>query len=241
MEVNILKEPRRSTIAIAGSAGLRSVGLIAIDHLRHTWKPIKIADIYSPNFPVAYHGIPYAGTTGESGVRVRQGIVELPKVEFYMKNKYIIVRGYHADFFGQYKVARKTVELLERFKVKKVISLGGYVPLEPRPLTESRKVSYCSTDPKVVKSGEMDEKGIEKKEPGPFLGFSGLIMGECLKKGIPCIGLFGETEPLDEDPLNPDPPAAKALLEKLAMILNIEIDTRGVVKRRTPSVDRSYI
>jgi|Deesub1362A_J573_1020465.scaffolds.fasta_scaffold02021_6 proteasome assembly chaperone (PAC2) family protein len=244
MELNIkfLKKLRVSNgTAIAGSAGLRSSGLLAINHLIKELKPEKIAELYSSNFPVAYYGIPYAGTIGEGGVMVEKDLAELPRVEFYHKDNYVIVKGYHADIFGQYIVARKSVELLVDIGVAEIISLGGYVPVEPRPLTEKRRVSYCTNDPELIKSKKMEKLGIEKKEPGPFLGFSGLIIGEGQKKGIKCIGLFGETEAITEDPLYPDPLAAKALLEKLSRFLNLPMDIEGLISRGQPSVERSYV
>lgn len=246
MWVNYLKKPKfegaKGNIAIAGSPGLRSIGLIAVDYLIKEWKPEKFAELYSPNFPITYNGIPYAGTTGESGVGVKEGIVELPKIEFYQKDNLILTRGYHADLFGQYEVAAKVAELYKEFKVEKIFSLGGYVPLGSKGiLGEKRKVSYCATYPDAIKSGEMEKLKIEKKEPGSFLGFSALVLGIGWVKGIKGIGLFGETVPYEDEPLSPDPYAAKDLLEKFGEVLGIKIDTSKLIEKKKPSMEVGYI
>jgi hypothetical protein len=243
MEVKYLLKPKvKGAIAIAGSPGLRSVGLIAVDRIIEELKPKKFAELHSPNFPISYHGIPYVGTTGEGGAGVREGVAYLPKVKFYYKDNLIVTRGYHADLFGQYAVASKVVELYQDLGVEEIITLGGYVPIEAKErLREKREVSYCASHPDIITSEKMEGLGIKKKERGPFLGFSALVLGIGWLRGIKGIGLFGETTPDHENPLNPDPYAAKALLEKLNLILGIKINTSKMIKKKRPSAELGYL
>jgi proteasome assembly chaperone (PAC2) family protein len=58
---------------------------------------------------------------------VEAGAVDFPKVQFYAAPpNLIIVRGYHANFEGQYVIAKKIVEFLSELKVKRMIVIAGY-------------------------------------------------------------------------------------------------------------------
>ncbi len=242
-EIKYLKRltPKGGT-AIVGSPGLRSVGSIAIDHLIEKLELDAFAELYSPSFPISYDGIPYAGSPGEAGCEVEEGVVGMPKVRFYLWDDLVVTRGYQAELHGQYGVARKVVELYSEWGVDKMFTLGGYVPLSkaPNEPLDMRKVSYCATYTGAIKSGEMEKLDIEKKEVGPFLGFTALVMGLGMMKGIKGIALFGETLPNYEDPLDLDPKAAEALLGKLSQILGTEIDTNGLVKEVAPEESPAY-
>jgi hypothetical protein len=233
MEIRFFGKPK-GEIAVVGSPGLRSVGLIAANHLIKEWHLKKFAQMYSSSFPVTYHGIPYYGTTGEGGSKVEEGMAELPKIDFYTKDNFIVVRGYHADLLGQYKVASKVVDLIKEIKIKYIIALGGYVSQSP---SKERKVCYCATYPEIIKSKKMERLGIGKKEAGPFLGFTALVLGIGHLKGIKGIALFGETTLDSENPLKPDKLAAKALLKKLSSFLRKEID----ISRLGESINLGYI
>ncbi len=228
-EIIYLKKPKlRGATAIAGSQGLRSVGSVAIDYLIERWKPELFAELHSSSFPVLYHGVPYAGATGEAGIKVQKGMVDAPKIEFYQGKKLVITKGYQAEFSGQYKVARTVIDLYKELDVKRIIVLGGYVHrAQDKPLSEKpRGVSFCATTPKIVK--EMEKLGLGSEYIGPFLGFSALVLGVGMREGIEGIALFGETVPDFDRPTNPDPAAATAVLEKLSLVLGIEIDTSGL-------------
>lgn len=212
------KKPKfKNPIAILGAPGLRSVGKIAIDHLIRDLKPELFAELYSPNFPVVYYFSPsYVGTPGEAGTKVENGVVELPKIKFYSHKNLIIVKGYQADFYGQYDTALKVLDFLEKFGVKKIIVLGGHA--------RGVKGVHCvATNPEIVE--EMKKFGIEKSEEGPFYGFSGLVLGLSMLKDMKGICLLGMTAPNFKNPEHPDPLATKTLLDKLSEILKISINT----------------
>ncbi len=224
--IDILKKPElKNPVAVVGSQGLRSIGLIAVDHMIMEWKLEQFATLHSPHFPIVYHGLPYEGTQGVAGSAVRDGVVNIPKIEFYEKSNIIITRGYHADHEGQYKVAVKVVDFFKELGVRRIISLGGFVH-DKFSLDEERRISVCGTNEKIIE--EVAGNGISVDYTGPFLGFSALVLGVGMSRGIEGIAIFGQTVPDTENPLSPDPVAAKALLEKLSKILKIEIDTKGM-------------
>jgi proteasome assembly chaperone (PAC2) family protein len=216
----------QSPIAIVGSQGLRSVGLVAIEHLIEEWGGEPFAEAYSTNFPVLYQGVPYAGVPGLAGSIINEdGTAEFPKANFFIHDRYIIVKGYNPDNRGQYPVAQEVVEFLKRLGTSRIITLGGFVS-QKSGIDKDRMVSFCATDSTGLKT--MKEKGLQVHYTGPFLGFSALVLGLGHGNGIPGVGLFGQTVPFEENPLLPDPPAAKALLEALERILGVRIDTSSM-------------
>ncbi len=224
--IEILKKPKlKDPVAVVGSQGLRSIGLIAIDHMIMEWNLKQFATLHSSHFPIVYHGLPYEGVSGEAGSAVKDGVVNVPKIEFYEKSNVIITRGYHADGEGQYEVAVKVADFFKDMGVKRIISLGGFVHNKFN-LDEERRVSICGTNEKIIE--EVAKKGVSVDYTGPFLGFSALVLGAGMSRGIEGFALFSQTTPDQENPLNPDPVAAKALLKKLSSILETEIDTKDM-------------
>jgi len=213
----IVKEP----IAIVGSPGLRSIGKIAVDYLIEELKPRLIAELYSPYFPVLYQTKPsyvsHPDYPGQAGILLKGGQVELPRVEFYLLSfpKLLITKGYHANFKGQYEVANQVLDFYQEFGVKRMIVIAGYG-------MKGKEVCCAATDLELIK--ELKEYGIDTGYEGLFYGFSGLVFGLGMLRDIKGTCLFGRTQPNLEDPEYPDPKAAKAVLERLSILLNSTID-----------------
>lgn len=213
-------------VAVLGAQGLRSAGIVAIDHLIKVWEGKKYATMYSPHFPVVYEGLPYAGVPGVPGAGVADdGLIRVPGIEYFHAGNIIIIKGYHPDNLGQYKVVEKVVDNLAELGVKKVITMGGFV-METLPVEGDRKVSFCATTKDIHK--DMQSRGMEVSYVGPFYGFSGLILGACQRRDIDGLGLFGQTVPHVDDPTFPDPESARVMLNILGDLLEKEIDTEGI-------------
>ncbi|MBT0160127.1 hypothetical protein G4O51_09095 [Candidatus Bathyarchaeota archaeon A05DMB-2] len=208
-----LKKP----VAVVGSPGLRSVGNLVVNQLIDATKAELTAELYSSHLPLIYHTKPsYVShylLPGVGGARVKQGRVDLPKVQFYTcpSPSIVIVKGYHANFTGQYSVAEKVVEFLSEFGVSRIVVTAGYG-------SETRKVCCAATSPDIIR--EMKETlNLEVEYTGPFYGFSGLVFGLAKLKGIAALCLFAGTEPAPEDPEFPDPTASAIILEVLNQML----------------------
>ncbi|NOZ77033.1 MAG: hypothetical protein GXO65_05050 [Euryarchaeota archaeon] len=229
-----------SPTAIVGSQGLRSVGIVAIEHLIDTWKGELFAEMYSSRFPVVYQGVPYAGVPGLPGsIITEEGTVESPRVEFYSHGSFIIVKGYNPDNMGQYAAGQAVVEFLKDLGTSRIITLGGFVHPGAAMDPVERRISFCATDMDQLKT--MEEAGLQVYYTGPFLGFSALVLGLGKEEGIPGAGLFGQTVPYEENPLLPDPPAARALLEVLARVLGADIDTSGIPLPEPVDIDEELL
>jgi uncharacterized protein len=208
-----LQEP----VAIVGSPGLRSIGKLVVDQIIKKTKAELTAEIYSTHLPVVYHTKPsyvsHYSLPGIGGVRVKQGQVDLPKVQIYTcaSPSLIITNGYHANFAGQYNVANRVISFLNDFGVTRIIVVAGYG-------SKTRKVCCAATSPIIIQ--EMKEKlKIEVDYVGPFYGFSGLVFGLAKLKEIDALCLFAGTEPNPDDPEFPDPKASEILMEVLNKIL----------------------
>ncbi len=181
---------RQVRLAIASSPGLRAVGFGALKRLMDKVKPSLIAQIFCHHFPTLHDTTPsYAakpGAYGFAGVILSGGIPEYPTVKIYYSSKpeAIIVEGYHANFYGQYEVAEATVNILKRFKVKRLIVLAGYA-LEGEP------VCCAASSSEILK--EAEKFGVKPRYVGSFIGFSGLLAGLALTEGLEVLCRFGRT------------------------------------------------
>jgi proteasome assembly chaperone (PAC2) family protein len=210
-----LKQP----IAVVGSPGLRSIGELVVEQLVNKTRAELVAELYSTHLPLVYQTKPsYAShyaLPGIGGARVKQGQVDLPRVQFYACSSpsMILAKGYHANFEGQYEVADKVVDFLGEFGVTRIIVAAGYG-------SKTRKVCCAATNPNLIR--EMKEKfQIEVDYTGPFYGFSGLVFGLAKRKGIDALCLFAGTEPTPEEPEFPDPKSSDAILAVLNQMLSL--------------------
>jgi proteasome assembly chaperone (PAC2) family protein len=210
-----LKQP----IAVVGSPGLRSIGELVVEQLISKTRAELVAELYSTHLPLVYQTKPsYAShyaLPGIGGARVKQGQVDLPKVQFYACSSppMILAKGYHANFAGQYDVADMVVACLSEFGVTRVIVAAGYG-------SKTRKVCCAATNPDLVR--EMKEKfQIDVDYTGPFYGFSGLVFGLAKRKGIDALCLFAGTEPKPEEPEFPDPKSSEMILAVLNQVLSL--------------------
>lgn len=212
--------------AIVASTGLRSVGLIAIDHLIKKWNTSLFAELVSPYFSVIYRGPSYFAPEGIPGVYHKGGLIENPAVKFYIdeEKNVILVRGHQASssdkggFRGQYEVAEKVYELFESLNVEKIIVLA----------------SHGGGDADIYYAGNKNMLGdmdMNPRETGSFSGFSGLILGLSYTRNMDCLSLFART---DADVANleiPDYKAAVTLVRYLSKTLGIPIDVSELIPR----------
>jgi len=223
-------------VAIVGSRGLRSVGKIAIDYLIERLHPTLIDELYSPHFPIVYQTQPsYAAHPdypGEPGVWIQKDRVQLPKVEFYLSKspKLLLTRGYHANFQGQYSVAEQVLNVYEKNSVSQLFVLAAYGAGEG-------DVCCAATDVQLI--DELKKRGLATGYEGPFMGFSGLVLGLAKLRGIKGVCLFGRTQPNLDFPELPDLRAAKKVLGALDEILSLDLDLSGLDETQTGQAESS--
>jgi proteasome assembly chaperone (PAC2) family protein len=219
--INRISKPRlRQPVAIVGSPGLRSIGKLAIDQLIARTGAKLMAELYSTHLPTIYQTTPsyaaHPSLPGMGGAIVEAGKVDFPKVQFYAATNpsLILVRGYHANFQGQYDVAEKVTQFLTELHVKQMIVVAGYGS------KEKNIVCATTSEKKLV---EMKNKfGVGVGYKGPFMGFSGLVFGFSKVKGMEAVCLFAGTQPPEEDLESPDIEASDRAVQLLAKMLELE-------------------
>jgi uncharacterized protein (TIGR00162 family) len=209
-------------ILIEGLPGVGNVGKLAAEHLIDKLKAKKFANIYSRFFPPQV-------LVGKDGV-VRLVSNELFYVKKDKDNKKDIIflvgdyQGLTPE--GQYEISIKILEIAEKFKVKKIFTLGGY---GLGRMVEKARVLGAATSPELVE--DMKKHGVvfQEGEPGSgIVGASGLLLGLGKIQNIEGACLMGETSGYFADPKS-----AQAVLGILTKILDVKIDYSELESKAT--------
>jgi proteasome assembly chaperone (PAC2) family protein len=120
-------------------------------------------------------------------------------------------------------------DLARDFGVELAVTLGALVADVPH--TRPSPVTGAATDPQLV-----DELGLQlSRYEGPT-GIVGVLLDSCRRAGIPSVSLWAAVPHYVQ--LAPSPPAAKALCERLAGVLSIEIDVGELDEAADEYVDQ---
>nr|WP_295001595.1 proteasome assembly chaperone family protein [uncultured Methanobrevibacter sp.] len=219
-EINVLEEVELDNpIFIEALPGLGHVGKLAADHMIDELGATKFAEIYSPTFPPQV-------------IVKDEGIIENMLNElYYLKDvgednlDLIILVGNTQALSpeGQYLVCKEILEFVMDFNISRIYTLGGMVT-SPQPV-ENPKVfgaATCEANVELLKEAEVEMRAND----GGIVGASGLFLGLGVRKGIHGSCLMGETPGYFIDA-----EAAEALLNKLALLLNFEINTEKLDER----------
>ena len=212
MEKVDLKDP----IFIEALPGIGHVGKLVAEHIIHELNAKKFAELYSPSFP------PQVFVNED-------GIIEPMKNEFYaLKGQdgqdYIILVGNTQGLSpeGQHEVCGIILDLIEKYGVKKMFTLGGLGTGQP---IEKSKVLGAATS---VELADMlkDHNVTLRSADGGIIGASGLLLGMGMLRGINGVCLMGETPGyfIDAD-------ASKAVLTVLLDILSMDVDVAKLEER----------
>lgn len=175
----------KNPILIEGLPGIGNVGKVAVDFIIEELKAKKIYEISSYTFP-------------HSVFINEDNLVELPKIELFYKkfnnkrNDLLLLAGdvQPIDEESSYEFSDKMLDMLQKFKGKELITLGGIglaeIPKKPKV--------YCTGNSKEVIKKYKDvasEKlyGIV----GPIVGVSGLLLGLATNKNIKAASFLAET------------------------------------------------
>jgi proteasome assembly chaperone (PAC2) family protein len=120
-------------------------------------------------------------------------------------------------------------ELAGDLGVELAVTLGALVADVPH--TRPAPVTGAATDPQLV-----DELGLQlSRYEGPT-GIVGVLLDACRRAGIPSVSLWAAVPHYVQ--LAPNPPAAKALCERLAGVLGVEIDVSELAVAAGEYVDQ---
>lgn len=212
--INRLKEPKmKDIILIEGLPGVGNVGKLAAEHLIDELKAEKFAEVYSKFFP------PQVLVDDDGVVKLVNNELYFIKHNKKLKNDLLFLIGDYQGLTpeGQYNLSSKVLELAKDYKLKLIITLGGY---GLGRMVESPRVLGAVTHPNMIK--EMKAHGIvfQRGEPGSgIVGASGLLLGLGKIDDINGVCLMGETSGYFADPKS-----AQEVLKILTKILKIQID-----------------
>ncbi len=202
-----------SPILLEGLPGVGNVGKLAAEHLIAEIKAEKFASVYSKYFPPQV-------MVEENGIsRLVSNDLYFHKRKPGEKHDLIILVGDYQGLTpeGQFLLSGAMIDIAKRYKVSKVITLGGF---GVGHMVEEPRVLGAASDLKIVE--ELRELGVTftRGEPGSgIVGASGLLVAFAQLAGIPAACLMGETSGYFVDPAS-----ARALLKKLQAILAMPID-----------------
>ncbi|MEM2870147.1 MAG: proteasome assembly chaperone family protein [Thermoplasmata archaeon] len=207
------KPELNNPVLIEGLPGVGNVGKLAADHLVDVLRAKKFITIWSKHLPPQV-------LVGDDGV-IRLVSNEL----YYVKRKgrevpdLIFLVGDYQGITpeGQYELSFKALQLLEKYKLSRIYTLGGY---GVGRIVEKPRVLGAATSPELVE--EMKRAGVvfSSGEPGSgIIGASGLLLGLAALWKIPGVCLMGETSGYFVDPKS-----ARMVLEVLSSLLGIKVD-----------------
>ena len=213
------KAPKLSkTIFIEGLPGIGNVGKVAVDFLIDELKAKKLYEITSYTFP-------------HSVFVNEDNLVELPIVEIFYKqlpNAGLLLLGgdvQPVDEISSYEFSDKILGIVQKYKGKEVITLGGIglaeIPKKPKV--------YCTGNTKKIIDRYKDDMisnnlyGVV----GPIVGVSGLLLGLAARKNIEAISFLAETY---GHPMYLGIKGAKEILKVLNKKLGLNIDINKLDK-----------
>ncbi len=214
------KKPKLSNVVfVEGLPGIGNVGKVAVYFVIDTLKAKKLYELFSYTFP-------HTVFVNE------KNLVELPSIEIYYKkikgNDLLLLAGdvQPIDEVSCYEFCEKILDIVESFKGKEVITLGGVglqnVPKKPKV--------YCTGNSKKIidkykKGTSVNEKlhGIV----GPIVGVSGILLGLAEKRSIPAIAFLAETF---GHPMYLGVKGAREILKILNKKLNLKINLKDMDK-----------
>ncbi|MDP3765435.1 MAG: PAC2 family protein [Nanoarchaeota archaeon] len=211
------KRPKlNKPVFIEGLPGIGNVGKVAVDFLIDELKAKKLYEITSYTFP-------------HSVFVNEDNLVELPVVEVFYKQfsgktpDLLLLGGdvQPIDEISSYEFSDKVLDIVQKFKGKEVITLGGIgladIPKKPKV--------YCTGNTKKIIEKYKNELVSNNLYGvvGPIVGVSGLLLGLSSRRNIDAISFLAETY---GHPMYLGIKGAKEILKVLdkKLSLNIDID-----------------
>ncbi|RLI79018.1 proteasome assembly chaperone family protein, partial [Archaeoglobales archaeon] len=182
-------------------------------------KAEKVVEIYSHYFP------PQVMVEGDGTIRMPKNEVYAWKSNGEAPDLLVLVGDFQSiSNEGHFELVNAYIDIAKKFGAKRIYTLGGY---GVGKLVEEPYVIGAANSPKLV--DELKSYGIkfEPGEPGGgIIGASGLLLGVSKLEGIEAACLMGVTSGYMVDPKS-----AKAVLDVLSRMLNLEISDEALVER----------
>lgn len=220
----------RSPNLLAAWPGISNVAMIVATYLARKLDFKELAEVEASHFfdPI--------------GVLVKNNVVESPKFPesrfYYWKNQpdksdLILFIGEDQPGDKGYELANLVIDLGLRFGVKKIYTCAA--ALTRIHHTEKSKVWAAATNQQLAKD-LLKEHALVRGGNFQISGLNGLLLGVAKERAIDGICLLGEVPSYTSRISNPM--AATSVLEMLAKILGIEIDTSELRQQASAAQER---
>jgi uncharacterized protein (TIGR00162 family) len=223
MEKIVIKQYKRpklnSPILVGGLPGIGNIGKIAAEYLVEKLKMTKLAEIFSQYLP------PQVFVTEESLTYLVRNTLFYKKIPGKQDMVALVGDFQGSTQEGQYEMSYNILELLSKFKLSRVYTLGGY---STGKIVEHPRVLGAITDKSLMERLKTAGVLFPKGEPGGgIVGSAGIMLGlakELFDVDGAC--LMGETSGYFADPRG-----AMEVLKVLTNLLEIELDMTDIEER----------
>ncbi|HOI59360.1 MULTISPECIES: proteasome assembly chaperone family protein [unclassified Methanoculleus] len=188
---------------LIGFPGSGLVGSIALQYLVEQMDFEQIGTITSKYFP------PVALMT--------KGVINAPVRLYEKDNLAAVISDVPIHPMICYEVANGIMDWLTRFDIKEITTIAGIITNEPE-----KRVFGVATTREILQ--RLEEETIILPM-GSLSGIAASILTECKTRGIPGLGLLGETVN------TPDPRSSAATIEVLNKIYNISLDINPLLEQ----------
>lgn len=216
---NVLEEVKlNNPIFIEALPGIGHVGKLAIDHVIDELDATKFVEIYSPLFPPQV-------LVGDEGI-----IEDMVNELYYLKSDekdgrdfiFLVGNCQALSTEGQYEICGSILDFVENLGAREIYTLGGLATGQP---VEGDRVLGAATDEACIET--LKEADIEiRSADGGIVGASGLFLSLGRLRGMSGSCLMGKTPGYFIDA-----EAAEAILKKLSVLINIEVNTDKLEER----------
>ena len=201
----------RNGVLVQGLPGIGLVGKIAVDYIIRELKLPKVAELYSD------------GLLLHQSVAVlvdEKSLMRLPTYDFHLhagneKDVLFLTAPTQPIYWTQYEVAEHVLDYFQSIGGKEVIGVCGTT------MGEGEGVYFATTSEEIGK--ELEKLGFKPSPGGVITGACGLLPALAALRGLRAYVLMGYTAQVE-----PNPAAAKRLVEALCRLLNIRVDTKNL-------------
>jgi len=203
---------------VAAWPGMGGVAIIAARYLTEKWGAKEFGSIAPEGF------------FDLSGVLIEDNTVrdlEFPENKFYLsrsrgRRDWIIFIGEAQPLMNGYRLANLVLDVAQKFGVKKLYTFAA----APTHIYHTKKprVLAVATMPKLIRG--LEKYDVAPLKQGSISGLNGLLLGAAKQRNIAGICLLGEIPIYTTHIANPR--SAKAVLQVLAQMSNLEIDLTDI-------------
>lgn len=203
---------------LAAWPGMGGVAIIAARYLTEKWGAKEFGSIAPEDF------------FDLSGVLIEDNTVrdlEFPENKFYLsrsrgKRDWIIFIGEAQPIMNGYRLANLVLDVAQKFGVKKLYTFAA----APTHIYHTKKprVLAVATMPRLIRG--LEKYNVAPLKQGSISGLNGLLLGAAKQRNIAGICLLGEIPIYTTHIANPR--SAKAVLQVLAQMSNLEIDLTDI-------------